>query len=285
MLESVGHYKILDRIGSGAMGELFRARDTRVGRTVALRIVAAGIAGDPSSLTAFLHDARAAAAVSHPNIAALYEVGEDSGGGVHYLACEFVQGQKLKSLIAGRPLNPRRAIDLTVQIADALADGFASDIAAGNLAADTIIVNPKGNAKIIDFGLARWTSAGAAGAAPAPERDIAALGLVLYEMLTGKPLQKGAAAVALDPHLPKELEAIVQRTQSADVAGQYQGAATLAADLRAAAAILEARGTAATDAAVRPPKAARRRGAIVWLAAFAAMAALAWLLWTVSKMN
>src|SRR5579872_4367251 len=100
MRESIGHYKILDWVGSGAMGELVRARDTRVGRTVALRIVSPAIADDPSTLAEFLKDARAAAAVSHPNIAALYEVGDD--GGVHYLACEFVQGQKLKSLIAGR---------------------------------------------------------------------------------------------------------------------------------------------------------------------------------------
>src|SRR5216684_4154230 len=125
MLDTLGHYKILDRIGEGGIGALYRARDTRLGRTVAVRVVSADISSDPDRLARFLDAARASAAVSHPNIAALYEVGED--GGSHYLACEFVTGQPLSRLIAGRALNPRRAIDLTMQVADALADAYASD--------------------------------------------------------------------------------------------------------------------------------------------------------------
>src|SRR4051812_23823665 len=158
MVESLGHYKVLDKIGAGSLGELYRARDTRVGRTVALRVLAPRVAGDPALLAEFLKDARASAAVSHPNIAALYEVADD--GGVHYLACEFVQGQTLKSLIAGKPLNARRAIDLTVQLADALADGYANELVHGDLRAERIVVNAKGNAKLLDFGLAKWESAG-----------------------------------------------------------------------------------------------------------------------------
>jgi serine/threonine-protein kinase len=290
MLESVGHYKILDTIGSGAMGDLFRARDTRLGRTVALRIVAPGIAGEPSRLDAFLADARASASVSHPNVAALYEVGED--GGVHFLASEFVQGQTLKGLIAGRPLNPRRAIDLTIQIADALADAYANDVAHGDLRAETVIVNAKGNAKLLDFGLARWTAqAKAAATAPSAsgagghEEDIAALGALLHEMLTGRPPSPNRAPSELDQHLPRELDSILQRTQIRSGGDRYEASATLAAELRSVAAILDVRAKAASEVTVAPAAATRRRGAIVWLALLATAGALAWLLWTVSRLR
>jgi serine/threonine-protein kinase len=284
MLDSIAHYKVLEKIGSGRMGELFRARDTRVGRTVALRMIAPSLAAEPSTLAEFLAEARASAAISHPNIAALYDVGED--GGRHFLASEFVQGQTLQSLVAGRALNPRRAIDLAVQIADALADGFANEIVDGRLSAETIIINAKGNAKLLDFGLARWTSADRGAAAASHQADIAALGRVLYEMLTGRPPEEGSAAPSeRDAHLPKELDAIVQRTQSALPEEQYEVSATFAAELRSVAAILDVRAKAASEAAVAPPKSARRREAFVWIAALGTLAAVAWLLWTVSRMN
>src|SRR6185503_16675435 len=126
MFETLGHYKILDRIGAGGMGEVFRARDTRLGRTVAIKVIAPQIADDPGRRERFLEEARAAATLSHPNIAALYEIGEDQGR--LFLAFEFVPGESLKTLIGGRPLNPRRAIDLAVQVADALADAQAGGI-------------------------------------------------------------------------------------------------------------------------------------------------------------
>ncbi|HEX4346100.1 MAG TPA: serine/threonine-protein kinase [Vicinamibacterales bacterium] len=283
MRDSVGHYKILDKLGSGAMGELYRARDTRVGRTVALRAVAPAIAGDPATLADFLRNARASATVSHPNIAAIYEVGEDDG--LHYLAGEFVAGQKLKSLIAGRPLNPRRAIDLTVQMADALADGYANEIVDGSLSADTIIINPKGNAKLLDFGLARWRAGGKGRPAADHQSDIAALGAVLHEMLTGTAPQHGLPPSELDSQLPRELDAIVHRTQSTYLNEQYQVSATLAAELRSVAAILDVRATAANEVAAAPPRGARRRETFVWIAAVATIAAFAWLLWTVSRIK
>ena len=109
MFETLGHYKILDRIGTGGIGEVYRARDTRLGRTVAIKVVKADIADDPDRRGRFLQDARAAAALSHPNIAALYEIGEDQDQ--LFLVFEYVPGETLKKAIAGRPLNPRRAID------------------------------------------------------------------------------------------------------------------------------------------------------------------------------
>src|SRR4051812_43912698 len=214
MFENLGHYKILDRIGAGGMGEVFRARDTRLGRTVALKVIAAPIADDAERRDRFVHDAHTAATLSHPNIAALYEIGEDQG---HlFLAFEFVPGETLASVIAGRPLNPRRTIDLAVQIADALADAHALGITHGDIKPANVIVTPKGHAKILDFGFAAWTAGGAgrfeaateatagAGAAAtrgtvtymSPEQalgeaidhrtDIFSLGIVLFEMLTGK---------------------------------------------------------------------------------------------------
>src|SRR6185295_18678877 len=120
MFETLGHYKILDRIGAGGLGDVYRARDTRLGRTVAIKVVAADVAGDPARRARLVHDARATVVLSHPNIAALYEIGEDQDQ--LFLVFEYVPGETLKKTIAGRPLNPRRAIDLAVQMADALAD-------------------------------------------------------------------------------------------------------------------------------------------------------------------
>ena len=226
MSESLGHYKILDRVGAGGLGEVYRARDTRLGRTVAIKVVAADVTADPARRERFLREARATAALSHPNIAALYEIGEDQGQ--IFLAFEFVPGETLKSVIGGRPLNPRRAIDLAVQIADALADAQAEGIVHRDIKPDNIIVTPKGNAKILDFGLAEWTAGGAerehaAQAATSmatasatvlgtvaymsPEQalgervdhrtDIFSLGTVFFEMLTGKLPFSGTSATAL----------------------------------------------------------------------------------------
>src|SRR2546428_1419764 len=123
MLESLAHYKILDRIGAGGMGEVYRAGDTRLGRTVAIKVLAADVANDPDRGERFLREARASAALSHPNITALYEIGEDQG---HvFLALEHVPGEPLNAVIGDRPMKPPRATHLAVQIADALAHDHA----------------------------------------------------------------------------------------------------------------------------------------------------------------
>jgi len=223
MLEQLGQYKILDRIGSGGMGEVYRARDTRLGRTVAIKVLPATVAGDLDRRERFLREARAAAALSHPNIAVLYEIGQDAG---HlFLVFEFVPGEPLSKVIGGRPLNPRRAIQFATQVADALADAHAAGIIHRDIKPDNIVITPKGNAKVLDFGLAVWTAGGAArvqaattietglGAAlgtlayMSPEQargeavdertDIFSLGVALYEMLTGSRPFQGATPAAL----------------------------------------------------------------------------------------
>src|SRR6185437_11424974 len=118
MIESLGHYKILEQIGAGGLGDVYRARDTRHGRTVAIKLLPVALNDDAEARERFLRDARATARLSHPAVATLYEIGDDDGR--LFLAFDFVPGETLKSLIAGRPLNPRRAIDLALQIADGL---------------------------------------------------------------------------------------------------------------------------------------------------------------------
>src|SRR5438093_9957442 len=233
MLETLGQYKILDRLGAGGMGEVYRARDTRLGRTVAIKVLPADVAGDPDRRERFMREARATAALSHPNIAALYEIGEDQGQ--IFLVFEFVPGDTLKTVIGGRPLNPRRAIDLAVQVADALADAHAEGIVHRDIKPDNVIVTPKGSAKVLDFGLATWTAGGAerehaaeaatvmptgAGVAlgtiayMSPEQalgesldhrtDIFSLGIVLFEMLTGVRPFTGPTATALAMNIVQE---------------------------------------------------------------------------------
>src|SRR5262245_33700236 len=169
MIETLGHYRILDRLGAGGIGDVYRARDTRVGRTVVIKILRAEIAADPAARERFLEDARAAERLSHPNIASLEEIGEDQGR--VYLVFEFASGDTLRGLVAGKPLNPRRAIDYAVQIADALADIHAQGLIHRDLKPDNIIITSKGAAKLLDVGLSQWTAGGAARlkAATAPE--------------------------------------------------------------------------------------------------------------------
>src|SRR5258706_9768198 len=165
MLEALGQYKILDRIGAGGMGEVYRARDTRLGRTVAIKGLAANVAGDQERRERVLAEARATAALSHPNIAALYEIGEDQG---HvFLVFEFVPGETLKQVIGGRPINPRRAIEFAIEIADALAEAHAEGMVHRDIRPDNVIVTPKGRAKVLEFGLSAWTTGGAARASAA----------------------------------------------------------------------------------------------------------------------
>jgi serine/threonine protein kinase len=276
MIESLGQYKILELAGAGTLGEVYRARDNRVGRTVAITVVTDQIASNPGLREEFLRRARAAAALSHPNIVTLYEVGDDDDGGL-YLIYEFVQGQTLKTIIGGRPLNPRRAVDLAGQIAEALADAHAAGLVHGAITADTIVVTPKGHAKITDFGLAGFSGA-AAGTAAAPIRapddssgyraDLFSLGVILFEMLTGTAPAPGAGVPsAVNRSLPREIDPIVAKALGKS--GGYEAAATLAAELRAVGAILDVRQDAhgAAISTIRPrPKRSYGRWIVLALA-------------------
>ena len=283
MIESLGHYKILEPIGAGGLGDVYRARDTRLGRTVAIKVPGAGLQAGGDAREALLRDARVASTLSHPNIAALYEIGDD--GGRLFLVFEFVPGELLKRVIEGRPLNVRRAVDLATQMADALAEAHALEIVHGDLTPDTVMVTPKGNAKILDFGLVRWkkTTTGLTGAGGSDHRsDIEALGALLFEMVTGR--QPADASTRLGFSLPRELDDVVAKALGAYADGGYQAAATCAAELRSVAAILDLRAASAEPARAGSVKVVRRerrsRGWII-LAVAAALAVLAaawWLL-------
>jgi serine/threonine-protein kinase len=236
MRESIGHYRILDRIGGGAMGDVYRARDTKAGRTVAVRILKDEIAGDPERRRRFLQDARGALNVSHPNIAALFDVGEDEG--LLYLVSEFVPGESLRSVVGGRPLNPHRAIDLAAQAADAIAHAHAHGMVHGDLRLDTIVVTPKGRVRIMEPGFAAWESGvPGPGSSGSDRSDIAALGTVLVEMLTGG----SASHDSRSGTLPPEIDRIVARMLAPDGDEAFASAAVVAAELRAVATDLAAR--------------------------------------------
>lgn len=210
--QTIAHFNLLEPIGREAIGEVYRARDTKVGRTVALKILDPALVADDTRRLALFDEARLAARLSHPNIAALFEASEADG--VSYFAYEYATGTQLRAEMAGRPMNPTRAVELCIQMADGLAEGHAAGILHGDLRPETVGVTAKGSAKLLDYGMWRWSRGGlvrrAAARAPealpdedvaiasymAPEQalegasdgraDLFSLGTILYEMLTGR---------------------------------------------------------------------------------------------------
>jgi eukaryotic-like serine/threonine-protein kinase len=278
---AIAHYNLLERIGQGGLGEVYRARDMKVGRTVALKLAPDSAFADAAAREMFLEDARAAATLSHPNIATLFDVGEYDGG--CYLAYEFASGVTLRQEMSGRPENPRRAVELAVQIADALADAHSGGVLHGDLRPDTIFVTQKGSAKVLDFGMSRWTRGGktraraasspeslgadavrvvgymspeqALGGSVDPRSDVFSLGVVLYEMLTGQnPFSAPSAAQTVvnvtSAPVPSshaavtasaDLDAIVGRAMAKEIDKRHQSAAAFSAELRSVGAILDVR--------------------------------------------
>ncbi len=280
---TVTHYKILKRLGSGGMGVVYQAEDLTLGRQVALKFLPDDLAEDAAALARFQREARAASALNHPSICTVHELGEEEGR--HFLVMELLDGETLKYRIRGRPVPIEEIVRFGSQVADALEAAHAAGIVHRDLKPANLFVTKRGDAKVLDFGLAKVTEV-RAGQAPkmaseaaetelAPERlttpgtsmgtigymspeqvrgteldertDLFSLGVVLYEMATGKgPFEAGTAGAIFDgilnreptqpgrvnPDVPAELERILGKALEKDRTLRYQHAADLRADLQ-----------------------------------------------------
>src|ERR1700730_5426796 len=202
----LGPYEIQSALGAGAMGEVYRARDTRLQRDVAVKVLPAAFSSDPERLARFEQEARAAAALNHPNILAVYDIGTDAGS--PYIVSELLEGESLRDRLAHGVLPVRKAIEYSVQIAHGLAAAHDKGIVHRDLKPENIFIVNDGRVKILDFGLAKLTAprSGEAGAGnddptlPARTEPGFVLGTVGYmspEQVRGQPADNRSDIFAL----------------------------------------------------------------------------------------
>ncbi|HJP58419.1 MAG TPA: protein kinase, partial [Gemmatimonadaceae bacterium] len=281
---TVSHYTILEKLGEGSAGIVYKAEDLALGRAVALKVLPPERSSDGSAVLGFQHEARIASTLSHPNICAIYEIAEHDGQ--QFIVMELLDGELLSDTIAGKPLPIDRAIDLGIQLADALDAAHGEGVIHRDIKPSNIVVTKRGHAKILDFGLALLTvtsststrhrttqayGSSTAGTAPymSPEQvrgdeldvrsDLFSIGSVLYEMLTGRRAFDGRSRVdvldqvvnatpappsVLNAAIPGELDRILTKALEKNRSLRMQTAAELRADLQRLRRDLEARAVA-----------------------------------------
>jgi serine/threonine protein kinase/Flp pilus assembly protein TadD len=262
--KTISHYKILEKLGEGGMGVVYKAQDTKLKRTVALKFLPQELLCDSESKARFVHEAQAASALNHPNITTIYEI--DEVNQKCFISMEYIEGKSIKELVKEKTLSVREVLDIAIQIGEGLNVAHKKDIVHRDIKSDNIMLTNEGVVKIMDFGLAKLkgvtklTKTGstlgtlqymspeqACGEEVDSRSDIFSFGVVLYEMVTGRLPFSGEHEAAItysicnqEPEplaryktgVPEGLERIVDKALQKDVSTRYQTAADIVADLK-----------------------------------------------------